>query len=239
MSLPACMCVFVCVCVQSCELALFYYYYELTHSIALPPSASQLRLTGRQAGGALTPQLADPLTKLLWRMRMRNVALGSCRVRSRAHRELLCCFVHGLCNRQQRWQRAETVAALQLRKLQLLRLLLRLLCSLVVVVAVAAVAVVIIIIILFDGCSCCCCAKSANHMQFYTACCFCFFISLSFFSSHMSLHINFRCTFVPAFAIKKNILILTSGYCCTQQGEGGGGCALQRQRQQKSRRHAK
>lgn len=134
-------------------------------------------------------------------------------------------------------------------------------------VVVAAVAVVIIII-LFDGalccrcrrcCCCCCCAKSANHMQFYTALLpllllllFRFFLSAFF--SHMSLHINFRCTFVLFARVFFSPLLLFSFCACICNKEehinfdfwlllhpAGGmtGAQPRRGSQQKSRRHAK
>lgn len=74
------------------------------------------------------------------------------------------------------------------------------------------------------------CKSYAVLLRFYFCCTY--FLSLLLtlcFFSHMSLHINFRlflvlcvcvCAFfVPAFAIKKNILILTSGYCSARSDE--------------------
>lgn len=155
---------------------------------------------------------------------------------------MACAIGSNVGSGQRRWQRCNCesfdccgccccYAALLLLLLPLLLLPLLLLLFYLMAAVVVASAVVSAVVVVSKVQIIC---SSTRRVAFA-------FLSLSlFFSSHMSLHINFRCTFVPAFAIKKNILILTSGYCCTQQGEGdGGGCALQRQRQQKSRRHAK
>lgn len=66
-------------------------------------------------------------------------------------------------------------------------------------------------------------------MQFYFVFIyFCIFFISVFFRTCRCILIFFFIFFVPAFAIKKNILILTSGYYCAQGDERATACASER-----------
>lgn len=95
--------------------------------------------------------------------------------------------------------------------------------------AAAAVAVVVVpkVQIICSStrrcCRCRCCFFVSFYLRFFRTCrCILIFVVRLCFLLVFFFH-RFCCfLFVPAFAIKKNILILTSGYCCTQQGEWQG-----------------